>query len=70
MIYWLLTKEVLALRGEEERFTDVPDLFMWRDVEKQKKEEETAHAAGQDGEEKAEEPEAEGEGEEAFLDDN
>jgi small subunit ribosomal protein SAe len=69
MIYWLLTKEVLALRGEEERFTDVPDLFMWRDVEKEKKAEETAQAANQEGEEKAEEVEAEGEGEEAFLDD-
>ena len=67
MIYWLLTKEVLALRGEEERFTDVPDLFMWRDIEKEKKEE-TTQAANQENEEKAEEPEAEGEGEEAFLD--
>ena len=37
MIFWLLTKEVLALRGEESNFTDVPDLFMWRDVEKEKK---------------------------------
>ena len=69
MIYWLLTKEVLALRGEEERFTDVPDLFMWRDVEKEKKAEETAQATAQENEERVEEPEAEGEGEEAFLDD-
>ena len=69
MIYWLLTKEVLALRGEEERFTDVPDLFMWRDVEKEKKAEENEKVAAQESEEKAEEVEAEGEGEEAFLDD-
>jgi len=36
LIYWLLTKEVLALRGQKERFTDVPVLIIWRDVEKEK----------------------------------
>jgi len=69
MIYWLLTKEVLALRGEEERFTDVPDLFMWRDVEKEKKEESAQPQAEEHADEKAEAEEGEGEGEEAFLDD-
>jgi hypothetical protein len=38
MINWLLTKDVLSLRGEEERFTDTPDFFMWIDVEKEKAE--------------------------------
>jgi len=65
MVYWLLTKEVLALRGEEERFSDVPDLFMWRDVEKEKKEEAQVEQA-QNVEENRDE--AENEGEEAFLD--
>jgi small subunit ribosomal protein SAe len=65
MIYWLLTKEVLALRGEEANFNDIPDLFMWRDVEKEKKTETTAQEQVAE-EEVREEPE--GEGEEAFLD--
>jgi len=36
MVYWLLTREVLSLKGEleESGFTDLPDLFMYRDVEK------------------------------------
>jgi len=68
MIYWLLTKEVLALRGEEERFYDVPDLFMWRDVEKEKKEEAEKNAAPE-GEDKADDGEIEVEGEENFIDD-
>jgi len=68
MIYWLLTKEVLALRGEEERFNDVPDLFMWRDVEKEKKAEEAAQNVAEENVEEKVEAE-EGEGEEAFLDD-
>ena len=68
MIYWLLTKEVLALRGEEANFNDVPDLFMWRDVEKEKKPEVAAEDVQQNAEENREENEGEGEGEEAFLD--
>jgi len=68
MIYWLLTKEVLALRGEEERFTDVPDLFMWRDVEKEKKEE-AEKIAVPEGDERAEDGEGDLEGEENFIDD-
>ena len=66
MIFWLLTKEVLALRGEEANFTDIPDLFMWRDVEKEKKVE-----VQEEGQENVEdEAEVEGEGEEGFLDEN
>ena len=66
MVYWLLTKEVLALRGEEANFTDIPDLFMWRDVEKEKKVE-----VQEEGQENVEdEAEVEGEGEEGFLDEN
>ena len=66
MIFWLLTKEVLALRGEEANFTDVPDLFMWRDVEKDKKTEVQEEVAGENLDENREEQE--GEGEEGFLD--
>jgi small subunit ribosomal protein SAe len=41
MVYWLLTREVLSLKGELEdsNFTDLPDLFMYRNIEK--KEEKT-----------------------------
>jgi small subunit ribosomal protein SAe len=34
MIYWLLTKEVCALKGESDSFTEIPDLFMYRNLEK------------------------------------
>jgi small subunit ribosomal protein SAe len=42
MVYWLLTREVLALKGELEGgvFTDLPDLFMYRNVEKKEEKEE------------------------------
>ena len=70
MIYWLLTKEVLALRGEEANFNDVPDLFMWRDVEKEKKPETATEDVQQNAEENRDENEGEGEGEEDFLDKN
>ena len=66
MIFWLLTKEVLALRGEEANFNDMPDLFMWRDVEKEKKEEKQAEEV----EERAEDNDNEAEGEEQFLDED
>jgi small subunit ribosomal protein SAe len=46
MIYWLLTREVLALKGEleEGQFNELPDLFMYRNIEKkeEKVEEEVA----------------------------
>ena len=65
MVMWILTKEVLALRGEESNFNDMPDLFMWRDVEKERKEEKQAEEVQMmDGDE------VEGEGEEQFLDDD
>ena len=67
MVYWLLTKEVLALRGEEANFTDIPDLFMWRDVEKEKKQEVQEEGVQENVEDEAE---VEGEGEEGFLDEN
>ena len=38
MIYWLLTREVLRLKGEE-NFTELVDLYMYRDVEKESKQE-------------------------------
>jgi small subunit ribosomal protein SAe len=67
MVYWLLTREVLTLKGElDESFTDLPDLFMYRDVEK--KEEKVEEAAAR--EEEAEEERAEEEGaEENFIED-
>jgi small subunit ribosomal protein SAe len=66
MVYWLLTREVLALKGElDENFTDLPDLFMYRDVEKKEEavEEDAARA-----EEAVEEERVDEEGaEETFL---
>jgi len=40
MIYWLLTREVLRLKGQD-NFTELVDLFMYRDVEQKKDEENT-----------------------------
>jgi small subunit ribosomal protein SAe len=67
MVYWLLTREVLALKGElDESFTDLPDLFMYRDVEKKEEKVEEAPIR----EEEAEEERAEEEGaEENFIED-
>jgi small subunit ribosomal protein SAe len=64
MVYWLLTREVLSLKGElDESFTDLPDLFMYRNVEK--KEEKTEEEAVR---EEVEEERADEEGaEENFL---
>ena len=66
MVMWLLTKEVMTLRGEESNFNDMPDLFMWRDVEKERKEEKQAEEVQNMGDDM----EVEGEGEEQFLDDD
>ena len=48
MIFWLLTREVLNLKGElqDGQFNELPDLFMYRNIEKkeEKKEEETNEA--------------------------
>jgi small subunit ribosomal protein SAe len=74
MIYWLLTREVLSLRGELEgsAFTELPDLFMYRNVEekKEKVEEEGEDRGGDYGVDEDEgRDEGEGEGDENFLDD-
>jgi small subunit ribosomal protein SAe len=65
MIYWLLTREVLALKGEleEGQFNELPDLFMYRNVEK--KEEKTEEEAAK--EEEGADDEKEDEGEENFI---
>ena len=67
MVYWLLTREVLSLKGElDESFTDLPDLFMYRDVEKKEEKVEEAPAR----EDEAEEERADEEGaEENFIED-
>merc|ERR1712170_308498 len=66
MIYWLLTREVLSLKGEleEGQFNELPDLFMYRNVEKKEErvEEEVAR------EENVEEDGNEDEGDDDFLD--
>jgi small subunit ribosomal protein SAe len=64
MIYWLLTREVLSLKGELEdgQFNELPDLFMYRNIEKENKIEEEARE-----EENVEEEAREDEGEENFL---
>ena len=66
MVMWLLTKEVMTLRGEESNFNDMPDLFMWRDVEKERKEEKQAEEVAQGNDDM----EVEGDGAEDFLDDD
>jgi small subunit ribosomal protein SAe len=47
MVYWLLTREVLMLRGklENNQFTELVDLFMYRDLEKEDKERKEAERA-------------------------
>jgi small subunit ribosomal protein SAe len=36
MVFWLLTREVLRLKGElqDGQFSELPDLFMYRNIEK------------------------------------
>ena len=67
MIYWLLTREVLALKGELEdgQFNELPDLFMYRNVEK--KEEKTEEEAAKEEDFGVEDDGKEDEGEENFL---
>jgi small subunit ribosomal protein SAe len=64
MIYWLLTREVLALKGEAQNFDEIPDLFMYRDVEKK---EEKVEAEVPAGEEYVEDEAKEDEGETNFI---
>jgi small subunit ribosomal protein SAe len=65
MIYWLLTREVLSLKGELEdgQFNELPDLFMYRNIEKEAKVEEEAQEK-----EVFDDEVREDEGEENFLD--
>jgi small subunit ribosomal protein SAe len=45
MIFWLLTREVLRIKGElqDGQFNELPDLFMYRNIEKKEKVEEEVH---------------------------
>jgi len=64
MVYWLLTREVLALKGEAQSFDELPDLFMYRDVEKKEERVEPEVPAG---EEYVEDEAKEDEGETNFI---
>jgi small subunit ribosomal protein SAe len=66
MIFWLLTREVLSLKGELEdgQFNELPDLFMYRNVEK--KEEKVEEEVARD-EDFGVEEDKEDEGEENFI---
>jgi small subunit ribosomal protein SAe len=74
MIYWLLTREVLSLKGELEggAFTELPDLFMYRNVDekKAKADEAEGEVGGRDeyGADYEEERDEEEGGDENFLD--
>jgi small subunit ribosomal protein SAe len=50
MIFWLLTREVLSLKGElqDGQFNELPDLFMYRNIEKKDKVEEEQPHEGED----------------------
>src|SRR4051812_44733600 len=67
MIFWLLTREVLSLKGELEGgvFAELADLFMYRNVEK--KEEKTGEEEVREDEAGPEEEAGDDEGEGNFL---
>jgi small subunit ribosomal protein SAe len=69
MIFWLLTREVLSLKGEleEGQFNELPDLFMYRNIEKkeEKKEEEV-----QEGDVQEEGDKEDDNAEENFIDED
>ena len=73
MIYWLLTKEVLKLKGEiqGDEFNCLPGAFMYREdketKEKAKTEEKTEEPQPEAEAEEAQEAEAEDDGEENFI---
>jgi small subunit ribosomal protein SAe len=50
MVFWLLTREVLRLKGElqEGQFTELPDLFMYRNIEKKEENVEVKVEEGDD----------------------
>jgi small subunit ribosomal protein SAe len=69
MIFWLLTREVLRLKGELEdgKFTELPDLFMYRNIEK--KEEKVEEERAEEGEDYGVEDNRDEDGaEENFID--
>jgi len=67
MIYWLLTREVLTIKGQlkGEQWTELPDLFMHRNLEKKEetKEDENNNEQPEDNDNEPEE------GDEVFVDD-
>ena len=73
MIYWLLTKEVLKLKGaiQGDEFNCLPGAFMYREdketKEKAKTEEKTEESQPEAEAEEAQEAEAEDDGEENFI---
>jgi small subunit ribosomal protein SAe len=50
MVFWLLTREVLRLKGELEdgQFNELPDLFMYRNIEKKEENVEVKAEEGDD----------------------
>jgi len=69
MIFWLLTREVLSLKGEleEGQFNELPDLFMYRNIEKkEEKAEEPTHPTADDNNDE----DRDDDGEEKFLEDD
>jgi small subunit ribosomal protein SAe len=50
MVFWLLTREVLSIKGElqDGQFNELPDLFMYRNIEKKDKTEEEQHPEAED----------------------
>jgi hypothetical protein len=70
MIYWLLTREVLSLKGqlEGDQFNELPDLFMYRNVEKKEEKTEEEVREGEVQADYGEENKEGGEEEEHFLD--
>ena len=66
MIWYLLTKEVLALKNEknEDFENSLPGSFMWRDIDKNEEVKGGEEAEGKEDEDGEKEDEGEGEGEE------
>jgi small subunit ribosomal protein SAe len=69
MIFWLLTREVLRIKGElqDDQFNELPDLFMYRNVEKKDKVDEEQPVAGEDAYGAEDYGENEDNGEENFI---
>ena len=71
MIWYLLTKEVLALKNEknEDFENSLPGSFMWRDIDKNEEVKGGEEAEGKEDEDGEKEDEGEGEGEEGEPED-